>query len=128
MDVTTQTYVVLLLLAALVISTVARLVIRRRIGFDGLLMSDDLDMEALSGSVPERAERAIAAGCDLALNCWADMADMAGIAARLPALSDAGAQRLDRALVYAAGSPDITRQRDLIAKRDALLALDAARA
>ncbi|MCB2060882.1 MAG: beta-N-acetylhexosaminidase, partial [Novosphingobium sp.] len=46
-------------------------IIRGRIGFDGLLLTDDLDMEALSGAVPERAARAIAAGCDIALNCWA---------------------------------------------------------
>lgn len=103
-------------------------IIRGRIGFDGLLMSDDLDMDALSGSVPERAERAIAAGCDVALNCWAEMEHMAEIAARLPALSETGAARLDRALAYAAGGADPARQRDLIARRDALLALDAARA
>jgi len=107
---------------------VIREIIRGRIGFDGLLMSDDLDMEALSGTVPERAERAIAAGCDIALNCWARMDDMAGIAARLPALSEKGAARLDRALAFAAGGADPSRQRDLIARRDALLALDAARA
>jgi beta-N-acetylhexosaminidase len=97
-------------------------VIRRQIGFGGLLLTDDLDMEALSGTVPERAERAIAAGCDIALNCWAKMADMTGIAARLPALSEAGAARLDRALGWAArGTPG--DQAELIAKRDALLAV-----
>lgn len=99
-------------------------VIRKRIGFDGLLLTDDLDMEALSGTVPERAERAIAAGCDLALNCWAKLEDMAGIAARLPAMSPATAARLDRALALAGagGSGD---QAQLIAKRDALLAVAA---
>ncbi len=48
-------------------------VIRKRIGFAGLLLTDDLDMEALEGSVPQRAARAIAAGCDIALNCWGRM-------------------------------------------------------
>src|SRR5690606_23278834 len=48
-------------------------VIRGRIGFEGLLLTDDIDMEALDGSVPDRAERAIAAGCDIVLNCWAKM-------------------------------------------------------
>ncbi|WP_374410227.1 beta-N-acetylhexosaminidase [Novosphingobium colocasiae] len=96
-------------------------VIRRRIGFDGLLLSDDLDMEALSGSVPERAERAIAAGCDLALNCWAKMTDMTGIAARLPQLGDAGMARLDRALTAAPGGSD-SDHAALLARRDALLA------
>jgi len=97
-------------------------IIRKRIGFGGLLMSDDLDMEALSGSVPERAARAIAAGCDLALNCWAKMDDMAGIADRLPALSEHGERRLAAALDYASG-PVLTDQTELLARRDALLAL-----
>jgi beta-N-acetylhexosaminidase len=104
-------------------------VIRGRIGFSGLLLTDDLDMEALSGSVPERAERAMAAGCDIALNCWAKMDDMIGIAERLPAMSEETAVRLDRAL--AATDPargEVGRQRELLAKRDALLALAEARA
>ena len=99
-------------------------IIRKRIGFSGLLLTDDLDMEALSGSVPERAERAIAAGCDVALNCWAKMDDMVGIARLLPAMTDAAAARLDRAL--AATDPargELARQPELLAKRDALLAL-----
>src|SRR5688500_7817722 len=70
-------------------------VIRDRIGFSGLLLTDDIDMEALEGSVPERSERAIAAGCDVVLNCWAKMDDMVGIVERLPAMSDETAGRLD---------------------------------
>src|SRR3546814_6824140 len=65
-------------------------IIRGRIGFDGLLLTDDIDMEALDGSVPERARRAIAAGCDIVLNCWATMADMQGIANELPAMRSEG--------------------------------------
>lgn len=99
-------------------------IIRVRIGFDGLLMSDDLDMEALTGSIPERAARAIAAGCDLALNCWARMDDMVGIAKALPAITAQGAARLERTLAGTAVSPgDRARQAELVAKRDALLAL-----
>jgi beta-N-acetylhexosaminidase len=104
-------------------------VIRKRIGFSGLLLTDDLDMDALAGSVPERAVRAIAAGCDIALNCWAEMGDMVGIARRLPTMSEATAARLERAL--AATDPakgDIGLQGELIAKRDALLALAGAQA
>ena len=101
-------------------------VIRQRIGFAGLLLTDDLDMEALSGTVPERAERAIAAGCDIALNCWARMDDMTGIASRLPSMSDETAQRLQRALV-AVGESGIPADRaELVARRDALLAQRAA--
>ncbi len=104
-------------------------IIRKRIGFTGLLLTDDLDMEALSDSVPERAAHAIAAGCDIALNCWAKMDDMIGIAKALPAMSGAVVERFDRAL--AATDPakgDIALQADLLAKRDALLALVEARA
>ncbi|MGN6499020.1 MAG: glycoside hydrolase family 3 N-terminal domain-containing protein, partial [Tsuneonella sp.] len=97
-------------------------VIRRRIGFSGLLLSDDLDMEALAGSGPERAERAVAAGCDLALNCWAKMDDMIGIAARLPAMSPETAERLDRALAGTGGAAAADKA-ELLAKRDSLLAL-----
>jgi beta-N-acetylhexosaminidase len=97
-------------------------IIRTRIGFSGLLLTDDIDMEALDGTVPERAARAIAAGCDVALNCWAKMDDMIGIAARLPAMSSETAARLDRALAPSAS--DVTADRaQLVAKRDALLEL-----
>ena len=98
-------------------------IIRGRIGFDGLLFTDDLDMEALSGTVPERAERSVAAGCDLALNCWAKMDDMLGICQRLPGMTDKAAARLDRALAGMGPPGDLTEQPALIAKRDALLAL-----
>lgn len=98
-------------------------IIRGVIGFDGLLLTDDLDMEALSGSVPERAEAAIAAGCDIALNCWAKRDDMTGIAARLPALGDKGRERLDRALEGMGAADRSADQAALVAKRDALFAL-----
>src|SRR3546814_13827236 len=55
-------------------------VIRQRIGFHGLLMTDDLDMKALSGDVPSRDADAIAAGCDIALHRWGQRADMIGSA------------------------------------------------
>ena len=103
-------------------------VIREQIGFDGLLLTDDLDMQALSGTVPERAARAQAAGCDIALNCWAKMDDMVGIAGRLAAMSAQTAARLARALestrLDAAGGDRAA----LLARRDALLGLVEARA
>ena len=46
-------------------------IIRSAIGFDGLLMTDDIDMKALSGSAGDKAAAAIAAGCDVVLDCWA---------------------------------------------------------
>jgi beta-N-acetylhexosaminidase len=98
-------------------------VIRGKIGFSGLLLTDDIDMEALSGSVPERSERAIAAGCDIVLNCWAKMDDMVGIAERLPAISDEAQGRLDRALRGGEAAQSSVDRVQLIAKRDALLDL-----
>ena len=103
--------------------TVIDEIIRGAIGFDGLLLSDDIDMEALDGTIPERAERALAAGCDIVLNCWAKMADQQAIAERAGTMSAVTAERLDR--VHAAmGAPqDGPATDDLIARRDALLAI-----
>lgn len=104
--------------------TVIRDVIRGQIGFDGLLLTDDIDMEALGGSIPERAARAHAAGCDIILNCWAKMDDMTGICAVLPSMSEATAARLDRALAGTRIAPALAlEQREYLATRDALLAL-----
>ena len=94
--------------------------IRQRIGFDGLLMTDDIDMKALSGTAGDKAAGAIAAGCDLALDCWARMEEMAEIAGRLGEISDASRARLDRAM--ASVGPAAGDFADLIAKRDDLLA------
>ncbi len=98
-------------------------VIRKRIGFAGLLLTDDIDMEALSGTVPERAERALAAGCDIVLNCWAKMDDMIAIAERAPAMSGETELRLARALTASGGSETAGERADLIARRDSLLEL-----
>jgi beta-N-acetylhexosaminidase len=96
-------------------------VIRRRIGFSGLLLTDDIDMAALSGDIPARGAKALAAGCDLVLNCWARMEDMVGLAETLPAMSDETRLRLDRALASAGGSETAGNRAQLIARRDALL-------
>ena len=56
-------------------------IVRRRIGFEGLLVSDDLSMKALRGSMTGRAAGALAAGCDVALHCNGDMAEMEAVAA-----------------------------------------------
>jgi beta-N-acetylhexosaminidase len=98
-------------------------IIRGRIGFDGLLMSDDLDMKALSGDVSDRAAACIAAGCDIALNCWGRMDEMVAIAEILPEITSIGAERLARAMATIAPVTDYSELADLIAKRDALLAL-----
>ena len=103
-------------------------IIRKRIGFDGLLLSDDLDMEALSGTVPERAERAVAAGCDLALNCWGRMDDMIGIAERLPQIRADSRDRLDRAMASIQERVAEGDQARLLTRRDDLLGLSGAHA
>ena len=98
-------------------------IIRGKIGFDGLLMSDDLDMKALKGDVPTRALTSIEAGCDLALNCWGRMDEMRAIVEILPDISVGARVRLDRALSQIQKPEGIERQVELAAKRDALLAL-----
>ncbi|MFD1103493.1 beta-N-acetylhexosaminidase [Sphingobium olei] len=98
-------------------------IIRDSIGFDGLLMSDDLDMKALKGSIPELAAGVVAAGCDLALNCWARMDDMIGIADRLPDIADMSRARLDRAMASIRRDADQPEFETLIATRDSLLGL-----
>ena len=95
-------------------------IIRKRIGFAGLLLTDDIDMEALEGPVPERGAKALAAGCDLVLNCWARMDHMIALAETLPTMSDETRQRLDRAL-SAAGGETAGDRAELIATRDSLL-------
>lgn len=106
--------------------TIIEEIIRQRIGFDGLLMSDDLDMKALDGAIPDLAAGVVAAGCDLALNCWARMDDMVGIADRLPDISDMSRNRLDRAMASVVRGGDQPALEELLATRDMLLGLVAA--
>ncbi len=68
-------------------------IIRGYMGFDGLLMSDDLGMKALQGPMRERAQAVIAAGSDLALQCSGDFAQMQEVAAGVPALQGEPARR-----------------------------------
>lgn len=101
--------------------TVIHTIIREKIGFGGLLMSDDLDMKALKGDIPSLAAAVVAAGCDVALNCWARMDEMEGIAKMLPEISEASRARLDRAITSANMPLDEPPLEALLAKRDALL-------
>ncbi|MFZ1110502.1 MAG: beta-N-acetylhexosaminidase [Rhodomicrobium sp.] len=73
-------------------------VIRGVIGFGGLLMSDDLSMRALSGTLSERARAAFEAGCDLALHCNGDRREMEAVAAASPALEGDALRRFEAAL------------------------------
>lgn len=79
-------------------AAVTKAVIRGEIGFDGLLMSDDIDMKALAGSVRSRAEAVIRAGSDVALHCTGVLAEMDEAAAGVPALAGAAVKRFERCL------------------------------
>ena len=97
-------------------------IIRGAIGFDGLLFSDDLDMKALKGEVPERARDVVAAGCDIALNCWGRMDEMVSIASLLADISDISRARLDKAMATLDQAGEQVELADLLSRRDALLA------
>ncbi len=78
--------------------TMVREVIRGFIGFQGLLMSDDVSMNALSGTIAERSRAALGAGCDVVLHCNGDMREMTAVAAEAPELAGAAGKRADAAL------------------------------
>jgi beta-N-acetylhexosaminidase len=84
--------------AATVSPVVIADVIRKRIGFDGLLLSDDLSMKALKGSLASRTEAALAAGCDVALHCNGQLTEMQEVVAASRALEGEAARRADAAL------------------------------
>ena len=98
-------------------------IVRERIGFGGFLMSDDSNMNALSGSQPERAAACVAAGCDVALPCNGVLADNVAIAEALGEISPEGAERLARAMAVTVRETDGPDFAESIATRDALLAL-----
>ncbi len=77
---------------------VMRGVVRGFIGYDGLVMSDDLSMKALTGTFAERAKASIRAGCDMLLHCNGDMAEMKAIASATPRLAGAAKRRAEAAL------------------------------
>ncbi|MFL6798970.1 MAG: beta-N-acetylhexosaminidase [Xanthobacteraceae bacterium] len=78
--------------------TVVREVIRGWIGFRGLLMSDDISMGALAGSIGERAHAALSAGCDVVLHCNGSFDEMQAVAAAVPPLGGAASMRAEAAL------------------------------
>jgi len=93
--------------------------IRRSIGFDGLLMTDDIGMDALSGSLVERARAALGAGCDVVLHCNGSLAERQAVAAAAGEMRAASQHRAERALTArrAPGPVDIP---GLAAELDAL--------
>ncbi|MBN9147385.1 MULTISPECIES: beta-N-acetylhexosaminidase [unclassified Nitrobacter] len=79
-------------------ATIVEQVIRGAIGFQGLLMSDDVSMNALTGSIAERTRAIVSAGCDMVLHCNGDPAEMRQVAGEAPELSGAALERAQRAL------------------------------
>jgi beta-N-acetylhexosaminidase len=96
-------------------ATIIHDVIRGEIGFDGLLMSDDLSMHALEGSFEERAQRAFEAGCDMVLHCNGNLAEMTSIAQTCPTLAGEALRRAEKALFMLPKQPEIAHN-DLRAK------------
>ena len=97
-------------------------VIRGEIGFDGVLISDDLSMRALGGEIADRARRALEAGCDLALHCNADRNEMEKIAAAARPITDRTAARLACGEAMRRDAPVGFDRREAEAQFDALLA------
>ena len=79
-------------------ATIIEQVIRGVIGFQGLLMSDDVSMNALSGSIAERTRAIFSAGCDVVLHCNGKLEEMCEVAAETPELSGKALERASRAL------------------------------
>lgn len=99
-----------------VISTI----IRTRVGFDGLLITDDLSMKALSGSYSDRVGRALAAGCDVVLHCNGDIAEMEEVAAAAGTLRGRSLSRAKYAL-RSLSRPRVFDRRQALHDLEALL-------
>ncbi|HEX8642432.1 MAG TPA: beta-N-acetylhexosaminidase [Allosphingosinicella sp.] len=96
--------------------------IRGDLGFAGLLLSDDIAMDALSGPGADRARAVVAAGCDLALHCSGVLADMETVAAELSDMNAGASERLAQVVAAIAVPAPAADVAALAAKRDALLA------
>jgi beta-N-acetylhexosaminidase len=103
-------------------ATVIDRIIRGRIGFQGVLVTDDLAMRALNGAPAETARAALQAGCDIALYCAGDLAQTAAMLAACPPMTPVAAERLARARALAAARRVGLDIPILAAERDRLLA------
>jgi beta-N-acetylhexosaminidase len=98
--------------------TMVRQVIRESIGFAGLLMTDDISMGALSGSLAERSRAAIHAGCDVVLHCNGKLTEMVEVASAVPVLAGEAKRRADSALALRSAPEefDIAAARAMLAR------------
>lgn len=104
-------------------SRIIQTIIRKKLGFSGVLVSDDLAMHALSGSAPERAAAACEAGCDLALYCEGKQAANEAVLAAVPELGPSVRARLEAARQASTQHRIELDARSLGAERERLLAL-----
>jgi beta-N-acetylhexosaminidase len=102
-------------------ATMIAQVIRGAIGFQGLLMSDDVSMNALAGSLAERTRAVFAAGCDMALHCNGNIGEMRDVAGQTPELSGTALARANAALA-ARKAPQPFDRAAARAELDALIA------
>ncbi|MDQ0468767.1 beta-N-acetylhexosaminidase [Labrys wisconsinensis] len=102
--------------------TVIRRVVRGAIGYDGLLVSDDLSMQALAGSLGERAAAAFAAGCDVGLHCNGRMEEMLQVMDAAPRLAGKARRRAEAALARIRHLPEPVDVAEARARLDAALA------
>ncbi|HEV2565466.1 MAG TPA: beta-N-acetylhexosaminidase [Microvirga sp.] len=100
-------------------------IVRGHIGYDGLVMTDDLSMHALSGSFRDRTEAAFAAGCDMALHCNGNMEEMSAVAEAAPVLSGEALRRANAALARITHDPEPLDPVDARARLDSALAMIA---
>jgi beta-N-acetylhexosaminidase len=98
-------------------------IVRQRIGFDGFLMSDDSNMNALKGRPGERAAACVAAGCDVALPCNGVLADNIDVAGEIGDISLEGAERLARAMAATRIETEGVDFAEAVDTRDRLLSL-----
>lgn len=96
--------------------------IRERLGFGGLLLSDDLCMNALSGDLTERAEKSLKAGCDLVIHWTGDMAEMEQVMAGVGKLKGGAARRASAALARIVHTPEPLDVAEARQRFDAMLA------
>ncbi|MGB3809744.1 MAG: beta-N-acetylhexosaminidase [Parvibaculum sp.] len=88
-------------------------IIRGTIGFDGFLMSDDVSMQALKGTIAERTRASLKAGCDIALHCNGEMKEMEAVASEAPLLAGDALRRSAAALARLSAPEDFDEQAGL---------------
>jgi beta-N-acetylhexosaminidase len=109
-------------------ATIIDKVIRGSIGFQGLLMSDDVSMNALQGSIAERSRAALSAGCDVILHCNGKLEEMAEVAIEAPPLAGEALRRAQRALAGRRAPLPFDRAAGWSELNDLLASLDGANA